>query len=78
MDKGKFFISILPSTFQGSEDFRWNLMNDMDTSGISSHIVSCKKVTREQHEATSAAAAWRGQDKSDHSGYHDSRVHLHV
>lgn len=28
-------------------------MNDMGTSGISSHMASCKKVMREQHEATS-------------------------
>lgn len=52
MDKANFFISILPSSFQGTEDFRWNLMNDMDTSEISPHMVSCKKVMREQHEAT--------------------------
>lgn len=60
MNKGKFFTAILPSSFQGSEGFKWSLMNDMNSCGISSHMVNSKKVMREQHKAT-VLPAWLQQ-----------------
>lgn len=53
-------------------------MNDTDTIGVSSHMMNCKKVMREQYEATFLAPWLQQLEGSETSvtlvGNHDSRV----
>lgn len=53
-------------------------MSDTNTSGVSSHMMSCKKVMREQYEATFLAPWLQQLEESETSvtpvGNHDSRV----